>query len=172
MNLSSLLGKSVSLALCTSLVGCASIFNSGDQNVAIQSSPTSASVSIVDKKGKSAFTGTTPCTAKLERGAGYFQGANYTVTINRAGYAPFETQIHSSVSGWYAGNFIISGLLGLLIVDPLTGGMWSLNPDSISADLKGRHASFFPEGTGIHVVLRKDVPPALAMYLKPIPRKS
>lgn len=172
MNLPSLLAKSVSLILCTALVGCASVVNGGSQQVAITSAPDNARVSIVDPKGKYAFTGTTPCTADLERGAGYFQGAHYVVKVAKDGYTPFETRIHSSVSGWYAGNVVLGGLLGFIVIDPLTGGMWSLDPESIHADLKGRNASFFPKGPGIHVVLRKDVPAALASHLKPLPRKS
>ena len=167
-----ILSKSISLVLCAALAGCASIVSSGDQNIKVGSAPDHAEVTITGANGEVAFTGTTPSVAKLRRGAGYFKGATYKVRIAKTGYAAFETRIESKVNGWYFGNFFIGGLLGLLIVDPATGGMWTLDPEAINADLRGRHAELFPTGDGIHVVLRKNVPSVLASHLRPIPRKS
>ena len=39
------------------------------------------------------------------------------------------------MDGWYAGNILIGGLLGLLIIDPATGSMWKLD-ESVQVALK------------------------------------
>ena len=40
----------------------------------------------------------------------------------------------SSLSGWYWGNIVFGGLIGMLIVDPATGAMYKL-PEGVSADM-------------------------------------
>jgi hypothetical protein len=163
----------LSLPILISLTGCASIINGGSQNVQIQSTPQGANVAITAHPGSSVFNGTTPCTASLKRGAGYMKGARYHVHITKSGYAPMDVEINSSLSGWYFGNFAFGGLIGLLAVDPATGAMWSLDPETVSVSLRSKHASFFPKGAeGLHVVLRKEVPAELSPYLKPLPSKS
>ncbi len=42
--------------------------------------------------------------------------------------------IDSSLSGWYIGNLLFGGIVGLLIVDPATGAMWKL-PENTSTSL-------------------------------------
>jgi hypothetical protein len=42
----------------------------------------------------------------------------------------------------------------------------------INGELRGRHTGFISEGGGLRVVLRREVAPELASYLKPIPRES
>jgi hypothetical protein len=156
------------------LAGCASIVHGSRQDVRIQSSPGGAQVAIhdVNRERKVVFNGTTPCTASLNRGAGFFHGATYHVVVSKPGYEQFQTTINSRVSGWYAGNIGFGGLLGFLIVDPASGGMYSLEPRELSADLQGKHASFFPKEGELRVVLRSEVPKDLVAHLKPIPRKS
>jgi hypothetical protein len=156
------------------LAGCASIVHGGRQDVRIQSMPGGARVAIYDlnKQRAIVFNGSTPCTANLNRGAGFFKGATYQVVVTKPGYEQFQTTINSRVSGWYAGNLGFGGLLGFLIVDPATGGMYSLEPRELSADLQSRHASFFPKEGELRVVLRSEVPKELVSHLKPIPRES
>jgi hypothetical protein len=45
--------------------------------------------------------------------------------------------LDSSVSGWYFGNLAFGGVIGMLIVDPLTGAMYNLTPDKIDQPLTG-----------------------------------
>ena len=33
----------------------------------------------------------------------------------------------ATLDGWYIGNIIFGGLLGILIIDPATGAMWRLD---------------------------------------------
>ncbi|HEX9261192.1 MAG TPA: hypothetical protein VF893_01535, partial [Candidatus Bathyarchaeia archaeon] len=54
------------------------------------------------------------------------------------GYAAKTINIDSFLSGWYAGNVILwpVAVIGGLIIDPLTGAMWSLSPKNIDAVLE------------------------------------
>lgn len=62
------------------------------------------------------------------------------------------------MNGWYlAGNILLGGLIGWIIVDPITGGMWTLSPEEISLNLKVKAAQVLPSGEGLHVVLLERV---------------
>lgn len=119
------------LGLCS----CASIVTSGDRKVQVTSNPTAATVTVYDTQSNVVATATTPATVKLKKGAGYFKGADYRLVVAKAGYQPREFEIRHDINGWYWGNFALGGLLGFLVVDPLTGGMWELKPDTIDAQL-------------------------------------
>ena len=120
----------LSAACLLTLSGCASIVGNSQYPVAVKSTPVGASFTIKNRSGEVVHTGTTPGTVTLKSGSGYFKGEAYTVTFHKDGYADTTTQLSSSMSGWYWGNILI----GMLIVDPLTGAMYKL-PDSSSGDL-------------------------------------
>ena len=40
------------------------------------------------------------------------------------GYGEFVYELTPSLNGWYIGNLLFGGLIGFLIVDPLTGAMY------------------------------------------------
>jgi len=127
----------VVLGLLVSLTGCATIVDGGRESVSINSSPSGALVTVVSRYGSTVASQRTPCVVRLPRDAGYFRGATYNVTVQKEGYAPFQTQITSSLNiGWYLiGNFFIGGWLGWLVVDPLSGAMWTLDQGGITAAL-------------------------------------
>jgi hypothetical protein len=58
-----------------------------------------------------------------------------------------------------AGNFLFGGLIGWIIVDPISGAMWTLKPENINADLR-QSLSFNDNGNveGIYVVLKEQIP--------------
>ncbi|BCX80043.1 hypothetical protein [Campylobacter sp. 19-13652] len=110
--------------------GCASIVGSTTQLVTMNTQPSDASVSIRDIKSDSEiFIGKTPLSVTLNKKQGYFSAKEYLVLIKKPGYKDFEFKIKKGLGGWYIGNIIFGGLVGLLIVDPLTGAMWSLKPE-------------------------------------------
>ena len=117
----------VTMALLT---GCASIIDGGPKSVTIRSTPPGAALTIVNvKSGQAVHSGTTPATVVLARSNGFFQSASYTATVEKNGKKQSIT-ITSNVGGWYLGNILFGGLLGILIVDPATGAMWTFsNPD-------------------------------------------
>ncbi|HWM76380.1 MAG TPA: PEGA domain-containing protein, partial [Methylomirabilota bacterium] len=67
--------------------GCASIVKGSEQKVSFTSEPSEAKVVITDVRvGKEIQVGSTPFTASLKRGAGYFKKAKYQVTFEKPGY--------------------------------------------------------------------------------------
>lgn len=111
----------------TLLSGCASIVSKSSYPVVVDSNPEGATVSIRNAAGHTVHSGTTPMTVSLGAGAGYFRGSNYTVHFQKDGFSPATSQIQRNVDGWYFGNFIFGGLIGMIVVDPITGAMWRLS---------------------------------------------
>ena len=115
--------------------GCATILGDRSYPVTITSEPPGAKVEAKDQKGVSRFTGVTPTTAILDSGVGYFTRARYTVTTTKEGYSSAQQQLSSSVSGWYWGNILFGGLIGMLIVDPATGAMYEIDNSSVNLSM-------------------------------------
>ena len=122
--------------IIVSTSGCASIINGTSQRVTINSTPSGADVKITDGRGRLIMTQKTPCTVKLDRGRGFFSNGKYTLLFEKDGYSSTQYVVKGRVSAWYIGNvaFGLAGILiGGVIADPLTGGMWTLDPDSVNA---------------------------------------
>ncbi|WP_442969192.1 hypothetical protein [Pseudomonas sp. Q1-7] len=125
----------LALALSTALLsGCASIVGDSSYPIAVSSTPGGASFEVKDSTGKVVHSGITPSTVTLKSGEGYFDGAEYTIAFKKDGYADQEVKLDSSLSGWYWGNILFGGLIGMLIVDPLTGAMYKL-PEEANAQM-------------------------------------
>lgn len=141
------------------LNGCASIVAGGPQVIPITSNPPDAQLKIVNlRTGNTMFAGKTPYTATLDRGAGYFKKSRYNIVVEKEGYQAKEMLIEGTASGWYVlGNFVFGGLIGWLIVDPITGSMWTLNPSDINMSLEEKNA-FFKDGEGLMIVLKNQLP--------------
>lgn len=114
------------LSVIIFLSGCASIVGKNMYPVTINSHPDEATIIIKDEDGKQIYKGKTPTTITLSSGEAYFHAKKYTITFSKVGYEEQTTEIKAGVSGWYFGNILFGGLIGLLIVDPLTGNMWKL----------------------------------------------
>lgn len=118
------------LAVVLSLTGCASIVGKNMFPLTINSHPDEATILVVDERGKQIYKGKTPTTLTLSSGEAYFHPKKYTITFSRPGYEDQTTEVKAGLSGWYFGNILFGGLIGLLIVDPLTGNMWNLPPET------------------------------------------
>ena len=105
------------------VTGCASIVSDSKYPVAVTSSPSGAAYEIFNESGVSVRSGVTPDEVTLRAGAGYFDGEKYTVTYRKDGYTSSTQTLESGIDGWYWGNIVIGGLIGMLIVDPATGAM-------------------------------------------------
>jgi hypothetical protein len=149
------------------LAGCASIV-SGSRSKFHADCPTcKADVTIRDdRSGEVVFSGTTPADTKLKRGAGFFRAAEYTLTLSKDGYAPVTYKVKSGLNGWYiAGNFFFGGLIGWLIVDPLTGAMWTLD-GSYSAALHPLASSSAGADKDLKITAKDAVPANLQPHLR------
>ena len=124
---------------------CASIVSKSTYPLSINSSPSNAKVSITDKKGKEIYLGNTPATVKLKAGAGFFSRAEYQVKFSSPGYDDKIVPITFKLDGWYFGNILFGGLLGMLIIDPATGAMWKIETEFLNETLSKSTASIDPE---------------------------
>jgi len=119
---------------------CASIVSDSKGVVTISSNPTAAQIAIADQSGVEVYRGTTPASITLDASAGYFDGQEYTITFSKDGYDPTTVKVDSRINGWYVGNIVFGGFIGWLIVDPLTGAMWTLDTEHVNGTLAERVA--------------------------------
>lgn len=128
----------LALLLSTSW-GCATIVQGTTQKVRITSEPSGAAVIVYDSDERVVAEDSTPCQVRLDRGEGFYRGAEYKVSVRKAGYGAEEKAVGSELSMWYlGGNFVFGGLIGWFVVDPASGAMWKLDPDKVHIDLTRR----------------------------------
>jgi len=123
-----MLHKKIALTLLaiTLLSGCASVVTDSAHPVTISSLPSNVDFAVVNQEGKTVHTGKTPATVTLKSDAGYFKGEKYTLKFQKEGFGTQSTPLNAQLNHWYWGNLIFLPVLGHLIIDPLTGAMWSL----------------------------------------------
>lgn len=114
--------------------GCASIVSDSDYPVSVASYPAGAKFEVRNEKGFVVSNGVTPGQIMLKAGAGYFDGETYTITYLKEGHAGQTMVLDSELDGWYWGNILFGGFIGMLIVDPASGAMYKL-PSHVSASL-------------------------------------
>lgn len=164
MNKMFLKTASVFFATILILTSCASIVSKSTYPLTINSTPNNASISITDSKGQEIFLGNTPAVVKLKAGSGFFSRAEYQVRFSSPGYEDRVVPVLFKLDGWYFGNIILGGVIGMLIVDPATGAMWKLeteflnetlnsNTDSLNAEMKILNINQIPENWKEHLVV-------------------
>lgn len=141
---------------------CASIVSKSTYPLSINSSPSNSKISITDKKGKEIYLGNTPATVKLKAGAGFFSKAEYQVKFSSPGYDDKIVPITFKLDGWYFGNLLLGGVLGMLIIDPATGAMWKIETEFLNETLGKSTVSIDPE---MKIMNINDVPKSWITYL-------
>jgi len=116
-----------------SLSACASIVSDSTYPVTINSTPSNLSYILKDSNRLTIKSGTTPSTVILDAGDGLFTAAEYSIEVTNAKGNKTITNISSTLDNWYFGNLLFSGVLGMLIIDPITGAMYEL-PESVNID--------------------------------------
>jgi hypothetical protein len=147
-----------------SITGCASIVGGGSSNkVTINSQPDGIDIQIVGQDGSVVFTGKTPATVGLKRGAGYFKGADYVIKYKTpSGEERVQTITHSLNGGWYiAGNIIFGAFVGWLIVDPLTGAMYTL-PKNVNLQIS------YTTNNTLNIISLDEIGHEMRKYLVPV----
>ncbi|MEJ2698081.1 MAG: hypothetical protein P8Z70_00225 [Desulfuromonadales bacterium] len=129
--------RSVLILLCLVLLsGCASIVSGGPQVITINSNPPDAKMTLCNERtGQCMAVGHTPYSATLERSQGFFKPAHYKITCEKEGYNPAQQSLDAGMNGWYLGNILFGGLIGMLIVDPATGAMWDIKQQNVVVNL-------------------------------------
>jgi hypothetical protein len=145
--------------------GCASIVSKSDWPVTFKSNPSGAKIVIRDHEGKELHNGTTPLTVTLHASKGYMQAATYNFEVTQDGFKPASGSVKAGVNGWFFGNFGFGGLIGFLIVDPLTGAAFRLPPETSIDLLPIQTAGKTPSLT---ILTLNEVPAHLRSQLLPI----
>lgn len=127
---------------CASLLlsSCATIFSSRQISTRIDSNPSKLAYKVKDKNGIVVSEGITPSTATLNRSTGFFKAGSYTVEISKNGKIIGKETLTASLNGWYFGNILVGGLVGMLIVDPLSGAMYRM-PENVTVSTSAMAAN-------------------------------
>lgn len=113
------------LAAYTLLSGCATIVHlGGNEELNVSSEPAGAKV-VIDGTER----GVTPLATKVER------KKDHAVVLTKEGFEENQSRVESHLSWWVAGNVILGGLVGIL-VDVLSGGGYTIEPDAVAVTLK------------------------------------
>ena len=126
------------------LAGCATIIHGTGQDIGFGSVPTSARITVDNQR-----SATTPTVMKLSR------KDNHIVRIDLDGYLPYETTLTRGVSGWVWGNIVIGGLVGFA-VDAISGGLYKLTPEQMTATLSKQTGAGDAGMLEVFVVLQPD----------------
>ena len=93
--------------------------------------------------------GNTPLYADLERKKGH------VVQINLEGFQSYQITLTRAKNGWIWGNVISFGLVGV-VVDVITGAVYKLEPEQVTAVMTRSTAIKKGDGLYIMTVLKPD----------------
>ncbi|WP_309608591.1 PEGA domain-containing protein [Flavobacterium sp.] len=125
---------------------CATIVSGSKQKVKFTSNPSEATI-IIDK----IEVGKTPFEIKLAR------KSEHSVVIKLDGYQTYETKLTKKFNGWYIGNVLFGGIIGL-IVDPITGAIYNLSPKEVSAQIN-KGTAFKSNSKDVYVAVTMNIDP-------------
>lgn len=132
------------------LSSCASIVNGTTQDETITSVPRGAHVMIDGE-----HYGNTPVTATLRR------KKEHNIEIMLPGYQPAKFTMEQHVSGWYFGNILLGGIVGL-IVDYADGAIYKLEPSKIHNFTNDSYTKSNPNT--ITVIMAKNLPARMKLH--------
>lgn len=152
--------KTSMLVLAVIMQSCASIVKGSNQTVFVSSTPSEASILVKDNKGNNIVSTVSPASLNLQRGTGYFSSASYSIEVSKKGYKTQYITLTGGLNGWYlAGNLLIGGLIGWLIIDPISGAMWTLSPEFANITMaKDDEKAMNKDETNVYIALIEDVP--------------
>lgn len=121
--------SAILVASIVSATGCASVVHGTTQAVPVNSSPVGASVKVNCGKSSRSVNPITPTTVYLKRNA---EPCN--ITVSKEGYEDASLVFLTNMSGWFWGNILIGGVLGM-IIDGVDGAIFNRVPESASLSL-------------------------------------
>jgi hypothetical protein len=107
-----------------SFSACSTVLNTTTQEIEIKTTPANAKVVIDGRK-----FGTTPQIVNIER------GRDHVIKLTLDGYDLYETQLTGKISFWFWCN-VLNGIVPGMLIDMITGSMYSLFPDTINVELQ------------------------------------
>lgn len=116
------------------------------------------------------YTGTTPAAVMLKSGSSFFKRAKYKLEFTLPGYGTKTSTLEADVNGWYFGNLVFGGAIGMLIVDPASGAMYRIAQKDVQVALTKVEALNFPKASpnDLQIVSIDQVPAALRARMVPL----
>lgn len=119
------------------LHGCATVAGKPTHSIPIITTPSGASVIIRDENGTEVFNGQTPVIVNLNKSDGsYFGGKSYLVTISKPGFKTLIYPVLPTLNDYYLYGNLINSYIGWFLVDPFSGKMYDLSPETINIPLQ------------------------------------
>ena len=149
----------IAIILIALFTSCASIVHGPTQAIDFTSQPHGATITIDGKE-----YGQTPKAVELRR-KGRLRGeivtkTEYAVKIEMDGFYPYEVKIKREMDGWFLGNIIFGGLIGI-IIDASNGSMYKLTPDQVISQMgKPTVMNSFEAEDRIYVAVTLDADPS------------
>ena len=140
---------------------CATIVSKSSYPVSFSSDPAGTTITVTNREHVDVFKGKTPCAVKLKAGSKFFSKEQYTIKFSRPGYEDRIVPINFKINGWYFGNLLIGGVIGMLIVDPATGAMWKVDQDNFYEKYDAASRTAGVTQPALNIVSVKDVPDSL-----------
>jgi hypothetical protein len=157
------LTKSLSVILIIFIFSsCASIVSRSTWPLTVNTNPNGANIEITNKSGAIVYKGTTPATMTLKSGAGFFAKESYKIKLTLDGYSEKIIPVECTLNGWYIGNIIFGGLIGLLVIDPATGAMYKLDREFINETLT---ESISSNQVSLKIMSLNDLPESMKAHL-------
>lgn len=151
--------KIISLILSVSIfTSCATILSDSDYVVQVSSNPSDANFKITNSSGTVIQTGKTPASVSLSAKKGFFSGAKYNISFDKPGFASQNVQVSADIDGWYIGNLLFGGFIGFLIIDPMTGAMWKLDPVANASLSKSISQNKEADQKQLHILTLDQIP--------------
>lgn len=119
------------LLVCSILLeGCATICSRTMYTISVDSNEPGTQVEIY-RDNKIVEILTTPSMVDLSAHGGYFKPETYCFEFSKEGFSKDNKVVTAKLDPWYFGNILFGGLVGAIIVDPLSGAMWKFDKGCI-----------------------------------------
>lgn len=128
----------VAIIFCFSLNSCVVLFSKSHYPVTFESTPSNRPFTVTNRKGEMVYKGTTPAKIPLKSSSAFFEREIYSVTFTAANGETVTLPITFHIDGWYIAE-VFGGpytILFWLVLDPLTGSMYTIDNAHINADLQ------------------------------------
>lgn len=147
--------KAFSLFCCLLLVGmegCATIMTGMSAPVNIATNPPGAKFKLY-RNNVLIHNGVSPQVVQLKK------RGKYAIEIEMEGMEPVRAPIRKGVSGWYIfGNLVFGGLLGYLIVDPISGAIFTFPKKHTQFELVKKKAELKGLKEGLVIASLDEIP--------------
>jgi len=111
------------------ITGCASIVAGGPSVLNVNTVPKDVKVTIVGLGNGETLSQNTPCIFTLNK------NSDYKVTLEYQGYKSEEMVIRRGINGWFWGNILFGGIVGM-VIDGVTQNMWDHNLHALNIEMQ------------------------------------